>query len=1281
MVNNVEISGGGPELNGAILRNAATEETLQQLVKVLSKTGGSGTASKVNDLFERSIKNNIRAVDTSTTKTNAYNKTLDDLNARSKEFRDTLKNIGGIGVGLLFNGIVSAGRGLIGLITSSQEAYMNAADVGATFGNNLIELRRAAAEASLPLDALAESLRNNSTMLVAFGGTVSQGARRFSELSKNLREGELGQQLMGMGFTMVGLNESLGNYLNLQSRLGNISRRSNQELVEGAREYLYELDRMARITGMSRRQQEESFQRQAADAVLANIQGEIASNAQQLARARSNVALLERVGLLDAAKDVLGFVTSTQNAFLQQSGITRDVLLSFVRGERNVSDFIDVLQQANPQFRQLIGATEQQRTAMLQRDPQLQAMYNAFREIARMSGQTFQSAQDEQAARHSVTEALNSFAQVFQSIKDRVLLAFLNSGVFTRLETQAQNIASIFLRYVNELTPKLTQLLTGFDSFLEGFLSTASTQGFGTAIMETIRLFIARLLGGGPSTEQQQTLDRNESRLREIRNQQSEIEQQRRTGFQNVPESERDDLSMTLDRDYQRLTQERNDLLAETGNINQNIIDAMPSLSQFLGIDWDRIKRGITGVAVALGVGAGLGLALLAFAPGAPVMLAVGALVTAVGIGVGVAGAGLGYMFSQLTPLIEGATTSFARLPGVLNDFASIDSNKLGAVGEAFQRMTAPLLAAGVASVLEALTGASGITNLTRDLNRIDDGKLQSVAGAMVSLFNSMRGFTREVGVGFQQFANGVANIPNNTFERMDGLGRALQSFQVLDTDKIVNFLSSVFTDAIGDNVNGFILKTNTAISRIPANIEQNLTALSAGLNSFSVLNVETISRVFSQVFSEQNAQSFSTFMERIGSRNIAAGSFAVVADGLSKFNDIRVENINGLVQAFSNLRGQVSEPIPDVMSGFIANLAQSLRSLGNIRDVQVITSGFAALIQGLTRSIPDNFQERIQNLSSGLNIFSGINTENLTQVFSQVFSEQNATSFITFMERIGSRNIAAGSLAVVADGLSKFNDINSENLNRLVQGFSALRTELTQPIPDTISQFITNLSQSMRFVTQVINPRAISAGFNAFISGVTRNIPDNFQARMQILTDGLSGFSSINVDSISRLFGNIFTNQNADNFKYFIEQLNGNFNQDSFAAIANSLTKFNDINSDNFVGVVDGFKSLRNELSQNLSQNITDVDNFASSIRTLTDDIKSLNSELSALTGENQNILGGTGIGGLTSGIRTTGTTALIEEQKKLNALIESIKPVLEDTRDNTKNTSDAISRRNQVI
>jgi hypothetical protein len=1144
MVNNVEIVGS--DLNGAILRNAATEETLKELVRVLTKKGGAGTSSKVNELYEKSIKNNIRAVDTSTNKTNAYNKTLEEVNRRSREFGDTLKTIGGFGVGLVFSGIVSAGRGLIGLITSSQEAYMNAADVGATFGNNLIELRRAAAEASLPLDALVESLRNNSTMLVAFGGTVSQGARRFSELSKNLREGELGQQLMGMGFTMVGLNESLGNYLNLQSRLGNISRRSNQELVEGAREYLYELDRMARITGMSRRQQEESFQRQAADAVLANIQGEIASNAQQLARSRSNVALLERVGLLDAARDVLGFVTSTQNAFLQQSGITRDVLLSFVRGERNVSDFIDVLQQANPQFRQLIGATEQQRTAMLQRDPQLQAMYNAFREIARMSGQTFQSAQDEQAARHSVTEALNSFAQVFQSIKDRVLLAFLNSGVFTRLETQAQNIASTFLRYVNELTPQLDILLGSFDTFVENFLQTASTDGFGASIMETIRLFIARLLGGGPTSQQQDAIDRNTERLREIRRQQSEIEQSVRTGVEDLPEPQRDQAytrSIEQNQNYQRLTQERNALLAETRTINQSIIEAMPSLTQFLGIDWDSIKSGITGVAVALGVGAaGLGAALLLFAPGAPVMLAVGAMVASIG-------AGLGYMFSQLTPLIAQATNSFARLPVVLNDFANIDSNKLSAVGEAFQRMTAPLLAAGVASVLEALTGASGITNLTRDLNRIDDGKLRSVADAMVSLFNSMRGFTREVGVGFQQFAHGVANIPNNTFERMDGLGRALQSFQVLDTNRIVNFLSSVFTDEIGDKVNGFIIKTNAAISRIPANIEQNLTALSTGLQSFGVLNVETISRVFSQVFSEQNAQSFNTFMERIGRGNIAAGSFAVVADGLSRFNNIQVENINGLVQAFSNLRGQVSEPIPDVMSGFIANLAQSLRSLGNIRDVRVISSGFATFTTGVTRNIPDNFQERMQNLSSGLNLLSNINTENLTQVFSQVFSEQNADSFTAFMERIGGRNIAAGSFAVVADGLARFNNIRSDNLN----------------------------------------------------------------------------------------------------------------------------------------GLVSGFTDLRNTLGEGLSNNVNQVNDFSASIRTLTTDLNELNTALSNLAGGGRGLFGGTSnLETVTGALRNAGggsSAALIQEQQRLYNLIETIKPVLEETRDNTKNTTDAITRRNQPI
>jgi hypothetical protein len=208
MVNNVEIVGS--DLNGAILRNAATEETLKELVRVLTKKGGAGTSSKVNELYEKSIKNNIRAVDTSTNKTNAYNKTLEEVNRRSREFGDTLKTIGGFGFGLIFSTLSSVTSGLISIFTDSIDGFRQTSQVGASFNNDLIELRRTAASASMSLNDFVAVIRDNSQTLAAFGGSVTDGARRFAELSRQLRTGEIGQTLMGMGMTMGDINQYMG---------------------------------------------------------------------------------------------------------------------------------------------------------------------------------------------------------------------------------------------------------------------------------------------------------------------------------------------------------------------------------------------------------------------------------------------------------------------------------------------------------------------------------------------------------------------------------------------------------------------------------------------------------------------------------------------------------------------------------------------------------------------------------------------------------------------------------------------------------------------------------------------------------------------------------------------------------------------------------------------------------------------------------------------------------------------------------------------------------------
>ena len=74
-----------------------------------------------------------------------------------------------------------------------------------------------------------------------------------------MRQGSVGQQLMGMGLTTKELNENLINYNEMMLFMGKKEQMTDQQLIAGAQRYSFELDRIAKITGRNRKEIEEEM--------------------------------------------------------------------------------------------------------------------------------------------------------------------------------------------------------------------------------------------------------------------------------------------------------------------------------------------------------------------------------------------------------------------------------------------------------------------------------------------------------------------------------------------------------------------------------------------------------------------------------------------------------------------------------------------------------------------------------------------------------------------------------------------------------------------------------------------------------------------------------------------------------------------------------------------------------------------------------------------------------------------------------------------------------------
>lgn len=113
------------------------------------------------------------------------------------------------------------------------------------------------------LDNLSAILKANSTSLALLRGTAIDGAQAFGDLSKAIRDSELGVKLQNMGVSVDTMNTGIAGYLKLEQQTGMGQLKTSEQLRAGAESYLVEQEKLAKITGMSA-----DVQQQAREAAL-----------------------------------------------------------------------------------------------------------------------------------------------------------------------------------------------------------------------------------------------------------------------------------------------------------------------------------------------------------------------------------------------------------------------------------------------------------------------------------------------------------------------------------------------------------------------------------------------------------------------------------------------------------------------------------------------------------------------------------------------------------------------------------------------------------------------------------------------------------------------------------------------------------------------------------------------------------------------------------------------------------------------------------------------------
>ncbi len=146
--------------------------------------------------------------------------------------------------------------------------YRELSQVGAAFGKSLIEMRQMARDAALPLGEFAGLVADNAMSLSALFGTTEQGIRNMAVFTKALRDKGLTEGLFGLGVTTEELNEYLGTYLERQRFADQREIMTADQVVQSTVQYTKQLDLLAKVTGIQRKQIDDTIRDQQKDAIL-----------------------------------------------------------------------------------------------------------------------------------------------------------------------------------------------------------------------------------------------------------------------------------------------------------------------------------------------------------------------------------------------------------------------------------------------------------------------------------------------------------------------------------------------------------------------------------------------------------------------------------------------------------------------------------------------------------------------------------------------------------------------------------------------------------------------------------------------------------------------------------------------------------------------------------------------------------------------------------------------------------------------------------------------------
>ena len=469
MSNTIIDNVGGPRPNLGV----ASEATLQALVEAVNRkgVGQPGQGQRIQEVYNRSISEGTKEV-------GIFTKAVKSTGRAALNFTKELA-FGGDRVSD-FTSAVFGAEGAVTTLTrfieKQVDTFRDLSSVGASFNNSLFDLIAASANSSMNMDDFAQMVRLNSGAFAGFGSSVTGGAKVFGEFSKQFRTG-IGQRFFEMGFTINDINDSLINYLDIETRRTSRNLRTDKQQQEAAVGYINALDLLTKLTGKQRKEYENAMATQVQDAGIRSrlntLQG------QELINFQSSVAFLDtEMGAIgQAMKDLMD--GSAQTALGQQLYNTVPGIMDFAQGmndgKTSLEDLINLVSNSiGPTLEGLVPSQAELTAMRTSSNAQLVAraeLLDAAQLANKQKMLDIKAAQEEQKKREPLTSALGKFEQTIINIRKAFIDTFFELGESTGLFDALKELGDAFLSLTGPSTDGLSKIVPGLKSMLGNTLT------------------------------------------------------------------------------------------------------------------------------------------------------------------------------------------------------------------------------------------------------------------------------------------------------------------------------------------------------------------------------------------------------------------------------------------------------------------------------------------------------------------------------------------------------------------------------------------------------------------------------------------------------------------------------------------------------------------------------------------------------------------------------------------------------------------------------------------